>query len=139
MHASDVLVSLAGVLLIVGLVRWAMGNAIARIGEDAAKARIALEHPDFEIDRLVIGTDGHDALALSADGREVILLFAMGDRITCWRMPRLQIRAEATGDPTKPTLELTTGEYTLPRLRLACADAAVGHELVSLLGREARP
>jgi hypothetical protein len=131
MQVSDVLVSLSGVLLIVGLVWWAMGSAVARIGEAQARERIAFEHPDFAIGRLLIGADGRSAIALSDKGNELVLLFALGSRITCWRLPRNSIQAQLLSNPS--ALLLDTHDFTLPRVRLPIGDSPANRELADAL------
>jgi hypothetical protein len=135
MDPLSVLLSLVGVLAIIALVWWAMGSAVARIGdEEAARTRIAWDHPDFVIGQLVISADGRDALALSADGRETILLFALGSRLVLWRQARQQLHAVEPEGSSPNTLVVTTGDFTLPHLRLSLADAAVGREIAARLG-----
>ena len=132
MHLSDVLVSLSGVVLVVGLVWWTMGSAVARIGDEAAaRARIAPDHPDFVTNRLLIAADQRSALALSADGREAILLFALGSRVTLWRMPRNRLRAELR----ETALIVHTHDFTLPRLCLPLTDATQGREITTWLNQ----
>jgi hypothetical protein len=132
---QSLLVSISGVLAIIALVWWAMGSAVVRIGnEDAARARIAWDHPDFVVGRLAISADGHDALALSADGREVVLLFSLGNRVTCWRQARQALHAERREDASSTTLVVTTGDFTLPSVRLTLTDSQLGRELAAQLG-----
>jgi hypothetical protein len=129
MDPLSLLVSLLGVLAIIGLVFWAMGSKMALIeNEEAARARIAWDHPDFIVGQLTIGADGREALAVSADGREAILLFALGNRITCWRQARQQLHVEEREDAPN-TLLVTTGDFTLPHLRLSLADAKWSEEI----------
>jgi hypothetical protein len=131
MQVSDVLVSLAGVLLIVGLVWWAMGSAVARIDEAHARERLTFEYPDFTIGRLLLGTDGRGALAFSKDGSELVVLFALGSRITCWRLPKTSVQAKLQSNP--PALLLDTHDFTLPRLRLPIGDSPSNRELAASL------
>jgi hypothetical protein len=135
MHLSDVVLSLSGVVLVVGLVRWAMGSALARLDDEGdARTRIAADHPDFQVGRLALATDGRSALAISLDGREAVLLFTLGRRITCWRMARARVHARWLGDEAAATtLLVSTGDFTLPRLRLTLADAASARALVTEL------
>lgn len=135
MDPVQISLSLLGVIAIIALVRWAMGSAVAQIvSADAARDRIAWDHPDFVVDRLVIASDGHEAIALSADGREAIVLFALGNRITLWRIPRQQLHIEGRAGSSPNTLIVATGDFTLPYLRLPLADATLGSELASRLG-----
>jgi hypothetical protein len=131
MQVSDVLVSLAGVLLVVGLVWWAMGSAVARIDEARARERLAFEFPDFVIGRLLIGADGRSALAISDEGNDLVLLFALGIRVTLWRLPRTSVQAEL--QPNPPVLVLDTHDFTLPRLRLPIGDLPANRELAASL------
>jgi hypothetical protein len=135
MHVADVLVSLSGVVLIVGLVWWAMGNALAGITDErAARERIAAEHPDFTVGRLGIGADGRSALAISADDREAVLLFTLGNKIVCWRLPRTRLQAKLLHPAgVKATLVVDTGDFTRPSFRMLLADEGVARALCSEL------
>jgi hypothetical protein len=138
MHVSDVVLSLSGVAIIVALVWWAMGSALARIGDERdARARIAAEHPNFVVGQLTIGADGQSALALSQDDREAVLLFTLGRRLVCWRLPRARLRAELVpGGGGPDALLVHTGDFTRPSFRLILPDRERGQALlVELQGR----
>jgi hypothetical protein len=110
MHLADVLVSLSGVALIVAMVWWAMGSALAGIGDErSVRERIGAEHPDLAVGRLGLDADGHSALAISADDREAALLFTLGKRVVCWRLPRARLRARLLHLQTRPRWSSTPG------------------------------
>ncbi len=135
MHVPDQLISLSGVLLIVGLVWWAMGSALASVGNEVAvRGRIAGEQPDFTIGVLGLGADGRSALAISDDGREAILLFALGSEVVCWRFPRLRLSAKLLPSPgAQAALLVNTGDFTRPSFRMALANAEVASALLAAL------
>jgi hypothetical protein len=132
MHLADVLVSLSGVALIVAMVWWAMGSALAGIGDErSVRERIGAEHPDLAVGRLGLDADGRSALAISADDREAALLFTLGKRVVCWRLPRARLRARLLQPPDKTTLVVDTGDFTRPTVRFVLADEGVAKALLA--------
>ena len=123
----QLVVSVVGVSLIVGLVWLAAGSETASVGDAAAvRERLAREFPGFTIGALVIDLKGRAAIARSKDGAEIALLFATGQRVTCWSLPasalaRAKLRSQASG---RAVLELDTGDFTCPRLKLELAHSS---------------
>jgi hypothetical protein len=127
-------VSVVGVSLIVGLVWLAAGSETARVGDAAAvRERLARELPGFSIGALVVDRNGRAAVARSRDGAELALLFATGKRVTCWSLPsaiaRAHLRSHAPGNAV---LELDTGDFTRPHLKLELADPESAEGLLAL-------
>lgn len=131
----QLVVSVVGVSLIVGLVWLAAGSGTASVGDAAAvRQRLARELPGFLIGALVVDRNGRAALARSKDGAELALLFATGQRVTCWSLPTkaiaaAKLRSQASGNVV---LELDTGDFTRPRLKLELADSASAEGLLAL-------
>lgn len=123
----QLVVSVVGVSLIVGLVWLAAGSETASVGDAAAvRERLARELPGFLIGALVVDRNGRAAIAQSKDGAELALLFATGRRVTCWSLPatalaRAKLQSHASGNAV---LELDTGDFTHPRLKLELANSA---------------
>jgi hypothetical protein len=127
-------VSVVGVSLIVGLVWLAAGSATASVGDAAAvRERLARELPGFVVGALVVDRNGRAAVARSKDGAELALLFATGKRVTCWSLPAAiagaKLRSQASGNAV---LELETGDFTRPHLKLDLADSASAEGLLAL-------
>jgi len=124
----QLVVSVVGVSLIVALVWAAAGWKTASVGDAAAvRERLGRELPGFAIGALAVDSKGRAAIARSDDGAQIVLLFAMGQRLTCWTLPAAAIR----GAKLRPlegggaTLDLETGDFTRGRMRLDLADAAM--------------
>jgi hypothetical protein len=129
----QLVVSVMGVSLIVGLVWLAAGGTTASVGDEAAvRQRLARELPGFLIGALAIDSNGRSAIAQSQDGAEIALLFATGRRMTLWSLPAADIqwaelRTFAAGNAI---LELATGDFTRSRLKLDLSDAASARGLL---------
>ncbi len=80
--------SLAGVGLLVGLSYVLGALRSARVTEAAAADRLGFDEPDFKPAQWLVGADGKAAAALSADGTEIGLVFAMGDDFATRRLRR---------------------------------------------------
>lgn len=110
----DLLISLAGVGVLVAVSFFLGGWKSARVDEAAARERLAFDEPDFVPGDWLIGADGKGAAVLSADGREAAFVFALGDGLATRRMARASARASSDGsslriilrDPSKWVLTI---------------------------------
>ena len=137
----QLVVSVVGVSLIVGLVWLVTGGQTASVGGEAeVRRRLGRELPGFAIGLLAIDSQGRAAVAQSSDGAEIALLFATGKRITCWVLPAAAVRGAELRrlSDGKALLELRTGDFTLGRLKLELAHAESASGLLpDLLGAPA--
>ena len=103
------------------LLAWALGFAKGRRIADAAEvqAQLAAYAPGALARDILLDADGRAALALLADGR-VFVLRALGDRLVARLYPRERLRLCRRGDK----LQLATGDYAFPGLRLEAAAPA---------------
>ncbi len=121
--------SLAGVGVLVAVSYWLGGWRSVRVTEGAAAERLAFDEPDFRVGEWLIGADGKSAAALSDDGKELALVFALGDSFATRRMKRAGVRASRNG----AAVEVLLGEPTRRAVRVAAADtAAAEHWLLRL-------
>ena len=89
--------SLAGVGLLVGLSYVLGAWRSARVTLAAAAERLGFDEPDFQPTRWLVGADEKAAAALSADGAEIGLVFAMGDDFATRRLKRANAKVEREG------------------------------------------
>lgn len=129
------LLSFSGVALVVFVV-WLGTRRAAPLrlgGEAAIRDQLARELLGFELGELAVSSDDQGAVAVSADGRELALVFLVGRRPTFWRLPlgKLQgatLRPSANG---QAAVDLATGELTRPSVSFNFDDAA---QIQRLLG-----
>lgn len=122
----DLLISIAGVALMIGL-SFALGalRSVA-VTKEAAEERLSFDEPDFKAGSWFVGADNKSAAALSADGGETALVFAVGDGLATRRFSHGAVGVEKTGT----TLIFRLGEPSLPRLRLNASDESVAEQWV---------
>jgi len=120
----DSLISLAGIGVLIVLSTILRQKRDARVvTADQAAARLRLDEPDFEPGEWLLDANGRSALALSADGAEIALIRAHGDKLATRRLPAGQVKAalrtsglELTlADPTWPDFSLSPPPGPLPR------------------------
>lgn len=129
----DLLISLAGVGLMVG-VSWALGGwRSAPVDAASAADRLAFDEPDFRPREWLISEDGRAAAALSEDGKEAALVFQVGDRLATRRFLRGSVPIERSGTALVAVLK----EPSKWRLRLAAPDEASAARWAGELGGEA--
>ncbi len=112
----QILISVGGVSLVLVLVWLATRRAAPVVlgGPDGARKQIERELLGFQLGEVVVDVGDRRALALSADGSEVALVYVMGRRLTCWKLPlgRLgQVELRAAGEGTT-AIDLPTGDFT---------------------------
>lgn len=119
-------VSLLGVLALVGF-SWILGALkSAEVTESSAVDRLSFDEPDFKTGEWFIGADGKSAAALSADGGETALVFAVGDGLGTRRFRHGAVGVELHGN----ILEFALGEPSLRKVRLAAPDPAAAAQWV---------
>jgi hypothetical protein len=116
--ALDLLISAAGVGLIVAVSAALGGLRSITLDEAAARARLALDEPDFRPTEIFIGADGKAAAAIGADG-EAALLFALGDGLATRRLAIGAFAVAASG----PAVDILLRDPSKRRLRLVAASA----------------
>jgi len=89
--------SLAGVGVLVAATYFLGAWRTARVTLEAAAERLKFDEADFEPRDWLIGADGMAAAAISRDGAELALVFAMGDDFATRRMKRSAARLEREG------------------------------------------
>ena len=116
----DLLISAAGIAALVAFAFAIGARRTVRVGRDNALERLAFDEPDFRPGRVLIGEAGEAAAALSADGRELALIFAVGDGLVTRR------RAVGDIDVTREgaTLLFLLNEPSRRRVRLRLASEA---------------
>lgn len=127
----ELALSLAGVGLLVA-VSWMLGGwRGVRVTEETAAERLAFDEPDFRAGGWFVGADGASAAALSADGAEIALVFALGDSIATRRLARAKARIGRIG----PALRFVLAEPSRNSVTLKAVDDAVAaHWLSQLTG-----
>lgn len=118
MTLVEIAISLSGVVILIGLA-WALGatRSIA-VTEEAAIDRLVFDEPDFRPGRWLIGADGKSAAAISADGVEAAVVFAVGDGLGTRRFRQGAVDIEQSGSG----LTFKFGELSLRSLRLLAPD-----------------
>lgn len=116
----DVGISLVGIMVIVG-VTYALGAfRSASVTATAAADRLCFDEPDFRVGEWLIGADGKAAAAISADGGETALVFAVGDGLATRRFRRGAVGLEKDAaairfllrEPSRRAVRLAAGDET---------------------------
>ena len=120
----DLAISVAGIIVLVA-VSWLLGGLrSAEATREKAAERLSFDEPDFAAGEWLIGADGKAAAAISADGREIALVFAVGDGLATRRFDRDKVVAEQKDS----AVVFRPGEPSLSRLKLAAPDAATAEQ-----------
>jgi hypothetical protein len=94
-------------------------------GEAGVRNLLAHELLGFQVAAVVVDVTDRRALAKSADGTEVALVFVMGGKVDVWRTPIAKL-GKAVLKPTsdgKTELELHLGDFTRPDLSFVVRNA----------------
>jgi len=118
----DLLISLGGVLVLVGLSAALGAWRTEKVTEAGAAERLAFDEPDFAPAEWLIDADGRAAFALSATGEEAAVVFALGDGLASRRFPVGALPASADGDTV--TLRLTEPSKNRVSARAGSTEAA---------------
>ena len=94
-----------------------------------AADRLAFDEPDLAIREWLIGADGKSAAALSADGAEIALVFALGDSLATRRLNRRQASVERRG----AALRFALGELSRRAVVLTATDEPAARRWLSLV------
>lgn len=126
----DLLISFAGIAVLVG-VSFALGGwKSARVDEVAAQDRLAFDEPDFDVVEWLFSEDGKAAAAISRDGEEIAYIFAVGDGLSTRRVRKGAAKVEAAGEMVTVRL----GDASFGRLRLAARDGEAAARWAGRLG-----
>jgi hypothetical protein len=129
----DLLISFAGVGVLVA-VSWTLGGwRSAPVDAASAAERLAFDEPDFKPGEWLLSVDGRAAAALSEDGKEAALVFRVGDGLATRRFRRGAVPIERSGAALVAALK----EPSKWRLRLIAPDEASAARWAGGLGGEA--
>ncbi len=115
----DLLISAAGVVVLVAL-SWVLGGWRTQVvDESAATARLAFDEPDFAPEAWLFDRKGAAGVAISADGTEAAAVFGVGDGFATRRFNAGAVKAAAAGE----ILMLDLGDPSKWRLRIRASSA----------------
>ena len=123
-------VSFAGVAMLVALSYFLGAWRSAAIDEASARDRLAFDEPDFTPSAILIGADRKAAATRSVDGRELALIFTLGDGLATRRYRSGAVEAQIDG----AAVVIQTREPSLRRLRLQAGDAAQAAQWLLAIG-----
>jgi len=133
MSPLELAIPVGGIALIV-LVVWLLGGMrTASLGDEAAaRARIALDHPEIAIADLVMARDRLSALGFAGDGAGLVAVVAVGDRaaVRVLRPPEVRNARLRGAD-----LALTLTDLGAPRLVFRLTDGAAAHAALERVER----
>lgn len=118
----DLLISAGGVAVLVGLSAFLGAWKSTRIDDASARERIRFDEPDFPLGDVAVSADGKAAVAFGADGREAVVVFAVGDGIASRRIAISGAIVSLAGE----AVEIALSDPTRRRIRLLAPDAATG-------------
>lgn len=124
-------VSFVGIAILVAL-SWLLGAwRSASVTRAAAAERLAFDEPDFKVGEWFVSADGKSAAAISADGQETALVFAMGDGLVSRRFRHGSVGVRQAG----AVIEFAMREPSLRAVRVTAPDeAAAARWVLSLAG-----
>lgn len=124
---SEMAVSVGGIAILVA-VAWLLGaTRSASVEPEAAVDRLTFDEPDFSPRDWFWSEDRKSAAAISADGGELALVFALGDGLATRRLKSTGVRASVSG----ADVLFEIGEPSLTRLRVRAKDEAEAREWLS--------
>ncbi|MBY0422778.1 MAG: hypothetical protein K2Q06_10785 [Parvularculaceae bacterium] len=129
----DLVISLAGVAALVGLAFLLGATKTLVVDEAAARERLSFDEPDFRPEAWLVDGRGRSAVALSSDGTEAAVVFAVGDGLATRRFRVGAMPASAEG----ARLVVGLKDVSRPSVAIDAPDAAAAARFVALLG--ARP
>jgi hypothetical protein len=108
------LLSLAAVLGVAGLIAWVdrKGHLTRPLNEPITQLRT--DYPGLDFIDTLVSPDGRSTLALARSG-EVAIALALGDS---WVTRRFASLPAAAVHARGPALDIRSGDFTLPRMRL---------------------
>lgn len=125
----ELVISVAGIALLVA-VSWVLGAwRSVRVTERDASDRLAFDEPDFRVAAWLIGSNGKAAAALSADGEELAVIFALGDNFASRRLSRRAAGIDRKGC----VLRFKLGEVSRRAVSITAPDEATAARWLSLL------
>jgi hypothetical protein len=126
---QDLLISAAGVGVIVVLTYLLGAWRNVRVDETSARERLEFDEPDFQPAVWMVGADGKAAAALSGDGGEIAVVFALGDGLATRRMRRGAASIAARGS----VVTILLGDATKSKISLPAPDAAAAAQWTARL------
>jgi hypothetical protein len=115
----DLLISVGGVALLIAL-SWLLGGLRSvRVDETAATERLAFDEPDFAPADWLTSADGCAAAAISRDGRDAAVVFAVGDRLATRRFKAGAVAVHVDGR----SVAVLLGDVSRPKIALLAPDA----------------
>lgn len=126
MSPIEIAISFVGIAILIGI-SWALGamRSIA-VDETNARDRLAFDEPDFVPVAWYVGADGKSAAALSEDGGEIALVFAVGDGLATRRFRHGAVSVEKSGT----SILFQMREPALRQVRLDATDESVAAQWV---------
>ena len=114
----DLMISFAGVAVLVGVAFLLGATRTATVDRDAAAERLAFDEPDFAAGDWLLDRDGRCAIALAVDGDEYAVVFAVGDSLGTRRLRKGARAVTTLGD----RLVLALGDVSKRRVVVRAAD-----------------
>lgn len=115
---AEIAVSVFGVAFLI-LVAWLLGaTKSVVVTKESATNRLSFDEPDFNVAEFFISATGKSAAAISADGSETALVFAIGDGLGTRRFRHGAIGVEKRGN----AVIFNTGEPSLGEIQLVATD-----------------
>lgn len=123
---ATLLVPLVGVGMIVLICCLAGGLRTAQIAsEDAARARVHQDEPDFDAARVLLGRDRRAALLADHSGEDIAAVMSFGDKLVTRRLGRGAVRAVTVREQAGgEVLSIVISDPTCKRIDVALAHAA---------------
>lgn len=124
-------ISVSGIAILVA-VAWMLGaTRSVSVEPDRAAERLRFDEPDFAVSEWFWGDDRKSAAALSADGEELAIIFALGDSLATRRLKSAKIKAATSGS----VVIFKIGELSVGRFRLKAKDEAEAQAWLSKFGQ----
>lgn len=117
-QALQLLISVTGIILMVGLCRMLFGRGAALLTSGAITQNLARDIPGFRVGRMTLSRNGHAALVENLTENETYLAVLRGDDLVTRKLARgLDVVRDGAH------LQLKLEDFTLPKAELDLADA----------------
>jgi hypothetical protein len=130
-----VVIGIGGVVLLTWALGWARPTRL--VSTEEVKNQFRLDHPELEIGKVMLSTDGLAGL-LELSDNAIGLIFSFGDKFVTRRLTPQIVKSIEVDDQAQGTQVLMRlADFTTPKIHMSFSDRDVKSLLNSLTNSEA--